>query len=643
MNNLKKSIFRNAEKLQNSNKTLCDIYSIIMSHNDSVFLECATMTRKVTYTYADVSDRIDSVAASILQRFPNGNAFIGLHGENSPEWIISFWAILKSGNKPYVINLRQPKSSTEEILNTLGANAVITVNSNIEYGIQTVSYKDLSCIDIENEYSFPEFSNEFAISTSGTTLKQKVCIYSGQEISEQILNLESIIDTNKRIVAASKDGIKMLAFLPLYHVFGLVAMFLWYAFFGSTFVFLNDYAPENILRTIRNHGVTHVFAVPMLWHAIEKAVRKEIAANDEKMRSKFEKACKTSLKLQNFSCSMGTFFAKLAFKDVRSRLLGNEIRFCISGGSYIKTSAVELLNAIGYPLCNGYGMTEIGICSVELGKSPKERILCSIGKPFDSLEYKIEKEGRLFVKGSSLCRKCIIDGKEVYNNDWFDTGDIVSVDDDGRYYINGRFSDVVFSDDGENLNPDLAEKAFSLRDAIDFSVLGNEDNTKLVLIVRISRNLLVKQKERLKSEIELCNSSLPASYRVKDVKFTFDSLVEDGGIKVSRAYLRKAIRDKKIRLFDSNEPLVEISNSDNELKRIIRETFATVLDRSIDTIGDDMHFMNDLGGTSLDYFTLINELDKRFDLKIDFGSEYNLEQFGYTVNHFEKLIKDLIN
>jgi acyl carrier protein len=54
------------------------------------------------------------------------------------------------------------------------------------------------------------------------------------------------------------------------------------------------------------------------------------------------------------------------------------------------------------------------------------------------------------------------------------------------------------------------------------------------------------------------------------------------------------------------------------------------------------YFMNDLGGTSLDYFTLINKLDERFNLKIDFGSDYDLEAFGYTVNHFERLIKEMI-
>ena len=81
---------------------------------------------------------------------------------------------------------------------------------------------------------------------------------------------------------------------------------------------------------------------------------------------------------------------------------------------------------------------------------------------------------------------------------------------------------------------------------------------------------------------------------------------------------------------------------DSEIKQIVRELFAEILEIPIENIKDDMHFLNDLGGTSLDYFTLINELDTRFNLRIDFGNDYDLESLGYTVNHFEKIIKELI-
>ncbi len=641
MNN-KKAIFTNALKLKQSEQTFGDIYSIIFSNSENVFIECPTMTRKVTFTYAQVQKRIERIARAISKKVSASGEFIGLCGENSPEWIIAFWAILMSGNKPYLVNSKQPAHFTESILQTLNARHVITVNSNIQYAIETIPFSVFDEAENDFEAKLPEFADEFAISTSGTTLKEKVCIYNGVQISEQILNLESIINTNQDIIGTYNGVIKTLAFLPFYHIFGLEAVLLWYSFLGATFVFLSDYTPENILRTVRNHEVTHIFSVPILWHAIEKAIKKELSQEDEKTQRKFEKASKLSLKLQNISPRIGKKITNLLFKDIRYKLLGESIRFCISGGSYIKSSAVEMLNAIGYPLCNGYGMTEIGICSVELGKTPKERMLCSIGKPFDSLEYKVGNDGNLLVRGSSVCKKVIIDKVPMSNNDWFDTGDIVSVDEDGRYYISGRYSDVVFSENGENLNPDLAEKAFAIRDALEFSVLGNEDNSKLMLIVRIPCGMIASQKERIKEDIERGNSVLPSAYRVHDVRYTYDPLMVSGGIKVSRSFLKTALSRGSIAFFDTLETPAVMSDSDSELKQIIREAFAKVLEIDVEKIGDDMHFMNDLGGTSLDYFTLVNELDKRFDLKIDFGSDYDVEKFGYTVNHFERLIKELI-
>lgn len=643
MNKHRKIIAQNAIKLKNSQKTLSDIYKLIFSYSDTVMVECSTMTRKITFTYSQIEQRIEKISKSIAGKIPEHSCFIGLHGENSPEWIITFWAILKSGNKPYLVNLRQPKTFTEGVLNTLGVSCVITCNSNAEYTVPTLTFESLENNEFESDITDRTFANEFALSTSGTTLKEKICLYNGTVLSEQILNLETIIRTNPNIIGTRNGSMKMLAFLPLYHIFGLEAMFLWYAFMGSTFVFLNDFSPENILRTIRNHNVTHVFSVPLLWHAVEKAVRREVAQKDEKTQKKFQNGLELSLKIQNSFPILGSKIAASLFKDVRKKLLGENIRCCISGGSFIKPSAVELLNAIGYPLCNGYGMTEIGICSVELGKKPSERMLCSIGKPFDSLEYRIGEKGQLLAKGSSLCKEIIIDGVKQNNSEWFDTGDIVHIDEHGRYYIDGRYSDVVFSDDGENLNPDFAERAFSLRDALELSVLGNDDNTKLMLVVRVPRGLLAEQKERLISEIERCNTSLPSSYSVREIRYTYDPLIEEGGIKVSRAYLKKAIKDNKIKLFDicENDKPTDSAN-DSELKYIIRGIFAKVLELPVEKIGDEMHFMNDLGGTSLDYFTLVNELDTRFDLKIDFGSDYDAEHFGYTVNHFERLIKELI-
>ena len=51
---------------------------------------------------------------------------------------------------------------------------------------------------------------------------------------------------------------------------------------------------------------------------------------------------------------------------------------------------MKLINGLGYELHNGFGMTEIGITSVDLSKDVKTRNSGSIGKPLFDVTYKIE-------------------------------------------------------------------------------------------------------------------------------------------------------------------------------------------------------------------------------------------------------------
>ena len=644
MSRLTRSVRKNCDILEKSDRRFEDIYGVLCSHGDKVMTETSTMTRKSTHTYNDFKRDTEILARGIYRALGRSDAYVALHGENGYEWIVAFWAILMSGNKPYLVNLRQPTAFTAKILNTLDASSVISTDSSRpDYGKALLIYGEL--LDLgKAEDAMPDvvFGNEFALSTSGTTLKEKICVYSGKEISLQILNTRSIIKKNKFIVSAYRGKVKMLAFLPLYHIFGFSAMYMWFSFFGATFVFLSSYDGENILRTVYYHDVTHIFAVPLLWHSVEKTLNRRLSELDDKTKKKFEKGKRLSLSVQNVCPSLGNALAKRLFRDVRYKLFGDSVRFCISGGSFIKGSAVELFNALGYPLCNGYGMSEIGITSVELDARPKIKQQLSIGIPFDSVEYRVGEGNRLFVRGGSTCKRLIIDGKDTPMPEWFDTGDVVREAADGRYYIEGRVSDIVFGDDGENLNPDLAEKAFELTDAKELSVLGNEDNSRLMLIVRIPSGMVATQRQRLLDEISRANASLPTSYTVKEIKFTLDSLIPKNGIKVSRAYLRRMINEGKISFVDINKEedhSAAYKATQSELRSTLRSLFAEALGVCVDEIRDDEHFMMGLGGSSLDYFTLLSLIDKTYGVRLDFESG---EDFHYTLNDFLKILEEKI-
>ena len=53
-------------------------------------------------------------------------------------------------------------------------------------------------------------------------------------------------------------------------------------------------------------------------------------------------------------------------------------------------------------------------------------------------------------------------------------------------------------------------------------------------------------------------------------------------------------------------------------------------------ISEDANFMTELGGSSLDYYELISEIDKKYGVRLPFEAE----GFGYCLRDFEKLVKE---
>lgn len=641
---LKKFVKRECEKLQKSDKTFKDIYNIVF-YRDMVMAETsyASLGMQIQeYTYKDVRVSVEKIAKAIRKVLGKKGEFIGLSGQNSVEWVITFWAILMSGNKPFLVNLLQPADASASMLKTLGAEYVICTDKATEYdGMSLLFYKELeaevAAVRESDLIDADDFGNEIAITTSGTTLKEKICIYTGYEISEQIFNSWQALSWDNAIGRGYKGKIKTFAMLPLYHIFGLEATYLWLSFFGAILVFPENLAPETLLRTVRLHEVTHIFAVPLLWHTIEKTVRREVSQRDEKTQEKFKKGVALSLKLQNLCPCLGEKIASKLFREVREKVFGESVKFCISGGSPLKESSMELINALGYRLVSGYGMSEIGIVLADFDKKPCKKVPVSVGKPFESVEVKVNDDGMLLVKGDSICKKIIVDGKVTANEEWFNTGDIVTVSNDGKFYLQGRASDIVINENGENLNPDFAEKVFDLPGAKCFSVMGDEKMEKLILIVQIPEGMVRDDREILEKNIKICEDKLPAAYKISKVYFTNDAVMGENDIKVSRTKVKRNIANGAIRLFESIE---EVENegfeNDSELKKKLRSILAETLNLPEEKVTNTGHFIKDLGGTSLDYFTVVSEIDEQLGVTLEFEGE----GFAYNLNDLERIVEE---
>lgn len=629
-----KLVKNNINALQNSSRDFKAVYEIMFGCPTAIAAETGDGFRIKEYTYGQVKEMIERKSESLYARIGATHSYVALDMDNCIEWIVAFWAILRSGNKPYLVNRRHPLSLSTGIINTLNIKYIIGK------GTTSLPGEFIDIDGVSGGTPFEDcFEDEIALSTSATTLKQVVCFYTGNEISNQVLNAGPMFEENTSIAVHVNGRLKQIAFLPFYHVFGLVAVYFWHAFYWNTMVFPKDMSGDTLMRTCRAHEVTHVFAVPMLWHTIEKQVLREINNRDEKTRARFEKGTELCLKLQNINPALGNWLSRKLMTEVTDKLFGPTVRYCISGGSYVKESTLRLFSALGYPLHNGYGMSEVGITSTELRDKPKDIMKNSIGRPFASIEYRIDDNGVLFVKGESTCKRMLVNGEEKFIDEWYNTGDIVDCID-GYYFIRGRSGDTVIGENGENINPDVIEQAFDIPDAVAFSVigLGEGSEEKLTMIVRVNPYLNSVRLTDMINSIYKTNSSLPLPMQVKDFYITYDPIASETAIKVGRQYLRNALAMGKVNLI----PFAEVKGSEtaefdrnSPLAQKVLSIAEQVLGIEKERIGADTHVIHELGISSLQYFSLLTELSKEFPY-MDYSDSNN---YFYTLREFCEYIE----
>lgn len=165
----------------------------------------------------------------------------------------------------------------------------------------------------------------------------------------------------------------------------------------------------------------------------------------------------------------------------------SSIRLCVSGGDKVSAELErEFTDVAGFPVDEGYGMTEIGAAT--LNPLGGENRLGSIGQLCPGYEMMIrddvgaelaaETEGRLWIRSPANAigywnnpqetAETIVDG-------WLDTGDVMRVDADGYLWFCGRKKQIIIHD-GSNICPQEVEEAVAQHPAIEAcGVVGIHD------------------------------------------------------------------------------------------------------------------------------------------------------------------------
>lgn len=623
------SFLAGATELLNTSRQFSDIYRYIVTNNrKNVYAEYFNLNNKIKhYKYQKFDQNVKHYASYLKNKIKaKENSRVILKMANSPSWGEVFWAILMSGFVPILIDAKLPRENAENLAKQGKAVAIIS-DDNHEYSVEKIRTDNILQSSNNGEVN-TKWANEVIFSSSGTTGDAKLMVFNGENFVHQICAALDMGKETTDIIYSNKCGkIKILAMIPFHHIFGFVAVFLWYTFYGKILVFPKSNTPTDLLSICQKVGITHVYSVPLFWDSISLSATRKFALQSAEKQALLDKMIKYNLK--EIDAKEAGFAANPLVNDkVKANILGKKVRYCISGGGYLSNETSRTINGLGYPLYNGYGMTEIGVTSVELSKDVKVRLCGRIGHPLHNVEYKINEDNELLVKSPTIHIREIIAGVEKetqLDNGYFHTGDIVA-QEENEYLIKGRMKDVIINANGENIFPDELEIYFKgLPFVNQLSVLGVVSKDKalhedVVLVLEVDDKASEEALKDLEKQVK--EIKLPHDTKIDQIYLAKNRLPLANNMKVKRFQIKKEIENgsSKFVLINAKKTSTKTRKfSEETLKTIlpeVRQLFSKVLVLPTFKIDDEDHWINDLGGDSMNYVEVVQEIDRVFDIEI---------------------------
>ena len=661
--------------------TLEKIYSLTVENPERVAAHWLEGDQERSATFGDYDRLTKNYAAYLREALGEGNKgrFVAIQVDTCKEWFSMFWAVLQAGYNPVLLNAALSDEMTVHMLWEAGACGVIFRGRRRlpEQYIQVDADAMFRAPDVSG--FTPDWGGKVALCTSGSTATSRIFVYDEVAVCEQVLNSDLLHKANPRIVNTRMQ--RNLAFLPFHHIFGFMVCVMWCNFIGYETVFIKDRAPDTILGAMRRFKVNFLCAVPVLANSLSAGLNKKVAAQPPLRRAVFKLMKGLSLGLQNIAPTFGMDFARnVLFKSVNAQLLGPDVNCVILGGSHTPREHMRNIAALGYYTISGFGMTETAITSAETSLNLHTRTSGSVGRPLASVEYKVESDGKrsntgeMLIRGRSVHTGQLKEGRlippDLDAQGWYRTGDIVRLEKGMRMYVEGRSKDVIINESGENVYPDEIEDYFgSLEGVEQYCVLGLK-NTGTSRINRLRRRrhahpnyeditLVLNVGERyrddafltqLMRQIAQINKRLPVLKQITRVLATRTPFELANGIKVKRLALKKSLEENLVPYRDldlksgslplsDKEPLVveevvpEVVGQD-QIKEQVRRLYAEALELSPAQVPDDAHFINDLGGDSLQVLSVSLKVEELFSVLIP------TEEYGQctTVNDLSGII-----
>jgi long-chain acyl-CoA synthetase len=409
------------------------------------------------------------------------------------------------------------------------------------------------------------------IYTSGTTGKPKgVHLTHGNFLSEcgNVVNGASDLFL--------KPGGSTLLFLPVAHVFGRMVQI------GAITAGLHLAHCSDITKLPADLGTfkpTFVLAVPRIFEKIfNGAEAKAEAAGKGKI---FHKAVEVAVA---YSVAMDSkrispllklqhgLFDKLVYSKIRAGL-GGRVEAAISGGAPLGERLGHFYRGAGIRVLEGYGLTET-TAGATLNLSWAHKV-GSVGKPIPGTTIKIADDGEVLIKGPIVMKgywQNDAANAEVFTNDnYFRSGDLGKLDEEGYLYITGRKKELIVTAGGKNVAPAVLEDRLRANPLISQCMVVGDNKPFIAALVTLDPDAIKPWAVANKKE----GASIADLTKDPTLLAVIQTAVDEANKAVSRA---ESIRKFTVLPVDFTIPGGQLTAKLSVKRHVVAQQFAREID-----------------------------------------------------------------
>ena len=386
-------------------------------------------------------------------------------------------------------------------------------------------------------------------------------------------NLLTMADSLNQ-VDAKLPGDEFVSFLPLAWIGEQMMCMSSGLTIGFTINFPEE--PSTVMEDIREIGPHIMFAPPRVWENITSTVQVRIMDTTRLKRWLYNLSMPVGQKIADlrFKKQPITLPWKVAyrlaywttFRALKDRLGFTHIRTCSTGGAALGPDVFRFFHALGVPLKQIYGQTEIsGISCIHTDDDIQFH---TVGQPIPGTELKISESGEILSRSSSVFvgyYKNEAATQDTLAEGWLHSGDAGYITEDGHLIVIDRIKDVMQLADGTQYSPQFIENRLKFSPYVKEAVVVGKGRPYLTAMLCIDMAVVGKWAEGRKipyttytdlsakpevydlvhQEVDQVNQTLPSAAKIKKFVLLYKELdADDEELTRTRKVRRVFVEDR---------------------------------------------------------------------------------------------------